>query len=89
MLKLRSLQHLFLGFYPVLTAYCRERDLSEHGNCQEILPFHLTPLILMMKTQIIDLLNPLWQETLQQLRHDIYHLPGYLDLEAKRSQSTP
>jgi hypothetical protein len=54
MLKLRSLQHLFLGFYPVLTAYCRERDLSEHGNCQEILPFHLTPLILMMKTQIID-----------------------------------
>lgn len=43
----------------------------------------------MMKTQIIDLLNPLWQETLQQLRHDIYHLPCYLDLEAKRSQSTP
>jgi hypothetical protein len=43
----------------------------------------------MMKTKIIELLNPLWQETLQQLRHDIYHLPEYLDLDAKRIQSTP
>jgi len=30
-----------------------------------------------MNVQIIDLLNPLWQETLQKLRHDTYHLPEY------------
>jgi len=43
----------------------------------------------MIKTQIFASSNPLWQETLQQLRHDIYHLPEYLELEAKRTQSIP
>ncbi|HEY9661156.1 MAG TPA: GNAT family N-acetyltransferase [Allocoleopsis sp.] len=40
-----------------------------------------------MKLQVIDSENPLWIETLQQLRHDFYHLPAYLALEAQRTQS--
>jgi hypothetical protein len=41
-----------------------------------------------MKIQIIDLSSPLWLQTLENLRHDFYHLPGYVDLEAKRTDST-
>ncbi|MEL6457102.1 MAG: GNAT family N-acetyltransferase [Cyanobacteria bacterium J06636_27] len=29
----------------------------------------------------------LWQETLQNLRHDVYHLPEYLELEAERNHA--
>lgn len=42
-----------------------------------------------MKLQVIDVSNPLWSETLQNLRHDFYHLPGYLALEAKRMRAIP
>jgi Acetyltransferase (GNAT) domain len=41
-----------------------------------------------MNIQVIDLANPLWLQTLEQLRHDFYHLPGYVDLEAKRMEAT-
>jgi hypothetical protein len=41
----------------------------------------------MLKTQVIDVKSPTWNEVLESLRHDIYHLPGYLDLEAKRTGS--
>lgn len=40
-----------------------------------------------MRHQIINLSNPLWMQTLKQLRHDIYHLPEYFYLEATRSNS--
>lgn len=40
-----------------------------------------------MKLQIIGAANPLWVETLRHLRHDFYHLPAYVDLEAKRTQA--
>lgn len=41
-----------------------------------------------MNVQIINLLNPLWREILQKLHHDIYHLPEYVNLEAKRINAT-
>jgi hypothetical protein len=42
-----------------------------------------------MKSQILTLSNPLWQEILQQVRHDIYQLPEYISLEANRSEGIP
>ncbi len=42
-----------------------------------------------MKLQVIDSQNPLWLETLQKVRHDTYHTPEYLDIESKRTQTTP
>ena len=42
-----------------------------------------------MKSQIIDLVNPLWREILEQIRHDIYQLPEYIALEASRSDGIP
>ncbi|MEG4804218.1 peptidoglycan bridge formation glycyltransferase FemA/FemB family protein [Microcoleus sp. ARI1-B5] len=42
-----------------------------------------------MKIQILDSSSPLWMETLEQLRHDVYHLPEYVCLEAKRTQTAP
>ena len=42
-----------------------------------------------MHFQIIELSNPLWSQVLKKLRHDIYHLPGYVALEAKRTETTP
>ena len=36
-----------------------------------------------MNIQTLDLQNPLWRETLTKLNHDAYHLPEYLSLEAK------
>lgn len=41
-----------------------------------------------MNVQIINLSNPLWREILQKLHHDIYHLPEYVNLEAKRIKAT-
>jgi hypothetical protein len=37
-----------------------------------------------MKIQVINLSDSLWLETLEKLRHDIYHLPEYLYLESVR-----
>lgn len=42
-----------------------------------------------MNIQVIYLENPLWLQTLQKLRHDIYHLPEYVALEARRIKATP
>lgn len=42
-----------------------------------------------MNLQVIDVANPLWQQTLQKLRHDIYHLPEYVYLESRRTKTTP
>lgn len=39
--------------------------------------------------QFIDLANSLWSKTLEKLRHDFYHLPGYVGLEAKRMDARP
>lgn len=40
-----------------------------------------------MYVQFIDTKNPLWMEILHQLPHDFYHLPEYLELEARRTHS--
>ncbi|MBD6618276.1 FemAB family protein [Komarekiella sp. 'clone 1'] len=37
-----------------------------------------------MDIQVISLSDPLWSDSLKKLRHDIYHLPEYLCLEANR-----
>ena len=42
-----------------------------------------------MNVTILDLENPLWKETLEKLRHDAYHLPEYVALEAKRNNNQP
>ena len=42
-----------------------------------------------MDLQVIDSSNPLWLETLQKLRHDIYHIPEYVYLESRRTKTTP
>ncbi|MES1023214.1 GNAT family N-acetyltransferase [Gloeocapsa sp. BRSZ] len=34
--------------------------------------------------QVLNLTHPLWRLTLDNLRHDIYHLPEYVALEAQR-----
>ena len=41
-----------------------------------------------MDIQVIDSQNPLWLKTLDKLRYDVYHLPEYARLEAKRTEST-
>ncbi len=40
-----------------------------------------------MDLQFIQPQHPLWQEVLDLLPHDIYHLPRYLELEARRYQA--
>ncbi|WP_414586008.1 peptidoglycan bridge formation glycyltransferase FemA/FemB family protein [Scytonema sp. PCC 10023] len=42
-----------------------------------------------MNTQVIQLSNPLWLETLQKIPHDIYQLPEYFALEAIRTKTLP
>ncbi len=42
-----------------------------------------------MNTQVIDVTCSNWQEVLQKIRHDIYHLPEYFYLEAKRTHTIP
>jgi hypothetical protein len=37
-----------------------------------------------MKIRVINLSDSLWLETLEKIRHDIYHLPDYLYLESVR-----
>ena len=33
--------------------------------------------------------DPRWMSALSRLRHDFYHQPGYVQLEARRIQATP
>ncbi|MEG4320533.1 MULTISPECIES: hypothetical protein [unclassified Microcoleus] len=40
-----------------------------------------------MQIQVIGLSDSLWLETLQKIRHDIYHLPEYLYLESIRNNA--
>jgi hypothetical protein len=40
-----------------------------------------------MNIQVIDSQDPLWLQTLDRLRYDVYHLPEYARLEAKRTSS--
>lgn len=40
-----------------------------------------------MKIEFIDLSSQLWLQTLEQLRYDFYHLPGYVALEATRMEA--
>ncbi|MFN6518473.1 MAG: FemAB family protein [Nostoc sp. CreGUA01] len=42
-----------------------------------------------MDYKIISVSDPLWLEILNKLNHDIYHLPKYVDLEAKRINAIP
>ncbi|HIK56791.1 MAG TPA: GNAT family N-acetyltransferase [Synechococcales cyanobacterium M55_K2018_004] len=42
-----------------------------------------------MKLQVLEPAHPLWVETVRTLRHDIFHLPQYVSLEAKRCGATP
>jgi hypothetical protein len=42
-----------------------------------------------MNVQVINLENPLWRSTLQQLRHDIYDRPEYMTLESNRTNTIP
>lgn len=42
-----------------------------------------------MPVQIIGLSDPLWLQSLQMLRHDVYHLPAYLYLESRRTNAIP
>ncbi|KYC40115.1 FemAB family protein [Scytonema hofmannii PCC 7110] len=42
-----------------------------------------------MNIQVIELENDLWLQTLQEIRHDFYHLPEYVYLESKRTGGIP
>ena len=42
-----------------------------------------------MNIQLITPSNPLWLKTLEKLHHDIYYLPEYFYVEAKRNQAIP
>jgi FemAB family len=42
-----------------------------------------------MEIKILDVYNPLWSETLENIKHDIYHLPSYFLLEANRTKTIP
>ena len=42
-----------------------------------------------MNIVTLDVQNPLWSATLAQLPHDVYHLPDYVALDAKRTETIP
>jgi hypothetical protein len=42
-----------------------------------------------MNWEIINSSNVLWKQIIKEVRHDFYHLPEYLELEARRSGATP
>jgi CelD/BcsL family acetyltransferase involved in cellulose biosynthesis len=42
-----------------------------------------------MNTQVLSPKDPSWQECLNSIPHDFYHLPGYLELEAQRHHGHP
>lgn len=39
--------------------------------------------------EILNIEHPLWLTTLDKLSHDVYHLPDYVALDAKRTQTIP
>lgn len=45
--------------------------------------------ILTDSIQLVSPAEPSWQQCLNTIAHDFYHLPGYLQLEAQRYQATP
>jgi hypothetical protein len=42
-----------------------------------------------MRIEILDINNPKWSATLENLLHDVYHLPEYFALDAERTHTTP
>ena len=42
-----------------------------------------------MKSVVLDPQDTSWSETLQLMSHDVYHLPEYVALDAKRTQTIP
>lgn len=42
-----------------------------------------------MLLETLDTKNSLWQETLDKLRYDVYHLPHYVELDAQRTNTIP
>lgn len=42
-----------------------------------------------MNVKVIELANNFWLQSLQELRHDIYHLPEYVYLESQRTNTIP
>lgn len=42
-----------------------------------------------MDSQLLGCPDPLWTETLQNLRHDVYHTQGYVLCEAQRTGTSP
>jgi FemAB family len=42
-----------------------------------------------MQVEVIGLTDPSWSQTLQTTRHDVYHLPEYILLEARRTKAIP
>ena len=42
-----------------------------------------------MNIVTLDINHPSWMDTLKQLPHDVYHLPDYVALDAKRTETIP
>ena len=42
-----------------------------------------------MNIKILNINDPLWSQTLDKLPHDVYHLPEYVALDAKRTKTRP
>jgi hypothetical protein len=42
-----------------------------------------------MKIETLHINNSAWLEVLNKIPHDIYHLPGYVNLDAERTQTIP
>jgi hypothetical protein len=42
-----------------------------------------------MRIEILDVNNPKWSTTLENLSHDVYHLAEYVALDAERTHTTP
>lgn len=42
-----------------------------------------------MKIEILDVKSPLWSATLEKLPHDVYHLPEYVALDSRRTNTLP
>lgn len=42
-----------------------------------------------MNVKTLDINHPLWLKTLDKLPHDVYHLPKYVALDAKRTKTLP
>ena len=42
-----------------------------------------------MNIVTLDVNHPAWSATLERLPHDVYHLPDYVALDAKRTETTP